>query len=503
MKFSFALFLLSITSIAAGCFDFVDDGTWTQLPLNDDSSTYVDLPFAFDFYGSRTSMYINTNGNLSFEGPYEAFSPVDFPSNEYQMIAPFWADVDTTVSGDIWYKAIGSEKFVVTWTEVAHYNYDDDNSSGLVNDFQVIISTGNDSDMGLGNNVCFCYGDMQWTTGADSDGIDGFGGSPATVGVNAGTFAPENTYFLIGQFDKPGDSYDGPNGLPDGIDYLDHKSYCFNLESATQKTSPPTVAPVPPPSGSNGDPHFKTWTGEHYEYHGQCDLVLTKDPTFADGLGLDVQIRTKLVRYWSYIKSVAIRLGDDILEVQGSGEPTPETNYWVNFEYRGELKSIGGFPVKAWLSNNIKHNIEIDVGSKYPGLKICITTFRDFIKVDFVGASEQSMGNAIGMLGDFKSGATLARDGFSILDDFSELGQEWQVLPTELMLFHNVENPQFPKSCIEPEDPRGERRRRLSESSITQEQAEAACASLKDPLDRKDCVYDIIVTQDLDMVGAF
>eukprot|EP00980_Cylindrotheca_fusiformis_P023719 scaffold10864_cov205-Cylindrotheca_fusiformis.AAC.1 len=46
------------------------------------------------------------------------------------------------------------------------------------------------------------------------------------------------------------------------------------------------------------------------------------------------------------------------------------------------------------------------------------------------------------------------------------------------------------------------RRRRLGESSITNEQAEAACAPIEDALDRKDCVYDVLVTQDLTMVGA-
>merc|ERR1712151_340570 len=90
-------------------------------------------------------------------------------------------------------------------------------------------------------------------------------------------------------------------------------------------TSPPVVAP----SGSNGDPHFKTWKNEHFEYHGQCDLVLVKDEKFADGLGIDVQIRTKLVRFWSYIKSAAIRIGSDILEVEGGeGEENPENVYW-------------------------------------------------------------------------------------------------------------------------------------------------------------------------------
>jgi len=180
-----------------------------------------------------------------------------------------------------------------------------------------------------------------------------------------------------------------------------------------------------------------------------------------------------------------------------------KTNYWMNLEYQGKLTTLGGFPVTVSEPCYYKRKYEIDLTSKYPGQKIVISTYKEFVRVDFENASEEAFGNAVGILGDFKTGKTLARDGKTVLDDFAKLGNEWQVLPKELMLFHDVSDPQFPKKCIEPEDPRGERRRRLAEQVITAEQAEAACSVLKDFLDRKDCVYDILATQDLDMVGAF
>jgi hypothetical protein len=235
-------------------------------------------------------------------------------------------------------------------------------------------------------------------------------------------------------------------------------------------------------------------------------LVLAKDENFAGGLGLDVQIRTKLVRYWSYIKSTAIRIDDDILEVEGSGDPvlTDSDNlYWVNFELQGELKTIGGFPVTYKKKDNFKRHFEIDLSSKYPHQKIEISTWREFVRVDFVKGEQDAFGNTVGMLGDYKTGKTLARDGVTVMDDFNTYGNEWQVLPVEDMLFHAVEEPQFPQGCILPENPRGERRRRLGEITVTEEQAEAACAFIVDPLDRKDCIYDILATQDLDMVGTY
>eukprot|EP00980_Cylindrotheca_fusiformis_P020143 scaffold7212_cov165-Cylindrotheca_fusiformis.AAC.3 len=267
---------------------------------------------------------------------------------------------------------------------------------------------------------------------------------------------------------------------------------------------PEEDAPVPP-SGSLGDPHFRTWKNEHFEYHGQCDLLLAMDPNFADGLGLDVQIRTKLVRFWSYIKTSAIRIGDDIFEFQGDAFPEESAGpkYWFNLEYQGQLDSIGGFPIVMIRNSPLKTMFEIDLHSKYPGQKIIIGAYKEFVRIDFHNGSEESYGNVVGLLGNFKTGATLSRDGEKVIDNFTELGQEWQVRPTDSMLFHDIFDPQFPKRCIEPEDPQGERRRRLEESSLSEEEAEAACASVKDPIDRKNCIYDILATQDLDMVGAY
>jgi len=253
-------------------------------------------------------------------------------------------------------------------------------------------------------------------------------------------------------------------------------------------------------TGIGGDPHITTWKNEHYEYHGQCDLVLVSDPNFAGGKGLDIHIRTKIVRFWSYIKTVAIRIGDDILEIEGSADANDaEPHYWVNFEYQGKLDTFAGYAVTQKLPSVYKRSYEIDLGS---GEHIVVQICKEFVRVKFFGG-EGTFGNTVGLMGDYKSGKTFARDGSTVINDFTELGNEWQVLPVDEMLFHDVAKPQFPEKCLIPEDPRGARRRRMGESSITIEEAERACSTLSDSLSRKDCVYDILATQDLDMVGAF
>jgi len=193
---------------------------------DDDHTASVPLSFTFDLYGSpQTSVFNNNNGNLSFGAGYCEFTATGFPVTGFPMVAPFWADVDTRAAtnndGVVWMKQ-GPNYLAVTYDHVGYYNVHPD----LQNTFQVIISDGTFEPMGLGNNVCFCYGDMQWTTGDASGGSGGFGGTPATVGVNKGDGVD---YFQIGRFDHPGIDYDGPGGNPDGVDFLDNTHSCFSV----------------------------------------------------------------------------------------------------------------------------------------------------------------------------------------------------------------------------------------------------------------------------------
>jgi hypothetical protein len=189
---------------------------------DDDTTTAINLGFVFDLFGSpQTQVFINNNGNISFGTAFSTFTSTGFPIMDFPMIAPFWADVDTrgSLSGVVYYK-LESNRLTVTWDHVGYFSSMDDKLST----FQLIISDGTDPLVGLGQNVCFCYGDMQWTTGSASGGAGGFGGTPATVGINAGDGV---NFFQIGRFDQPGNAYDGPGGASDGVDFLDNTRQCF------------------------------------------------------------------------------------------------------------------------------------------------------------------------------------------------------------------------------------------------------------------------------------
>lgn len=200
------------------------NGTPPQYRNDDGSTALIPLSFPFTFYSSQyNQVYINNNGNLSFEGPYWEYTPTGFPISDYAMVAAFWGDVDTRngASGVVYYRS-EPHRFTVIWDRVGYYN----TIADKLNTFETIITDGTDPLIGIGNNVCFSYGDMQWTTGSASGGSNGFGGSPATVGINRGDGI---NYALKGRFDHEGLDYDGAGGNPDGISYLDDKTFYFNV----------------------------------------------------------------------------------------------------------------------------------------------------------------------------------------------------------------------------------------------------------------------------------
>lgn len=211
------------------------DSTYVlAMPPNDDgSSAAIPLPFAFNLYGDTYStVYINNNGNLSFAQSFSTYTSTGFPNSTNRMVAPFWADVDTRNNGgEVRYK-LSPTALVVNWVAVAAYNQ----QTQRRNWFQVTITNGLDSTIGPGNTVEFCYLDLQWTTGTASGAVNGFGGTPASVGANRGLNTGQ--FLQIGRFDQAGDAYDGPFGLSDGVDWLAHRRIAFDLSGTGAERSP-------------------------------------------------------------------------------------------------------------------------------------------------------------------------------------------------------------------------------------------------------------------------
>lgn len=167
-----------------------DGGLFTNvLARNDDGSTgSVAIGFGINFYGlsNRTSLFVNNNGNVTFNAPLSSFTPFGLLTSTVPIIAPFFADVDTRgAASDVVRYGTGTiggrNVFGVNWINVGYFP----SATNLLNSFQLIIT--NRSDVAAGDfDFEFNYDQVRWETGSASGGIGGFGGTPARAGWTDG-----------------------------------------------------------------------------------------------------------------------------------------------------------------------------------------------------------------------------------------------------------------------------------------------------------------------------
>jgi len=175
-------------------------GSGTDLNLADggdgnnatNSTTIVDLPFTFNFYGdSYNNISINTNGWIAFgETQLMSFRNYSIPGagGPAPMLAAFWDDMKTTSSGDVFYQKFPEgcdtlsnqdecDYVIIEWSDMKTR---DGNSE---EDFQVILYAGNDTPTGDGE-IKVQYKEFNNT----SNGYYPEGGRPdhgcyATIGI--------------------------------------------------------------------------------------------------------------------------------------------------------------------------------------------------------------------------------------------------------------------------------------------------------------------------------
>eukprot|EP00731_Ephydatia_muelleri_P034219 Em0051g11a len=175
-EFTTVMLLLSIPSgIAIPLSSFYSYGSAagdTLLPPNDDlASSDIVLPTPFLFFGANYStVFVNNNGDLSFNVPWTVTGSTAFPISTYPVVAIYQADVDTRAN-DI--RALTGTSvslqwlFIATWDHVGYYNHETDKT----NTFQAVLATDN-----VRSYAIFQYADglIQWPS------------SGAQVGFNAG-----------------------------------------------------------------------------------------------------------------------------------------------------------------------------------------------------------------------------------------------------------------------------------------------------------------------------
>lgn len=170
------------------------------LPGNDDGSTgLVPVGFPANFFGTTfDSLFVNNNGNVTFDQSLGTFTPFDLTSTGRKIIAPFFGDVDTrTGTGLVTYgggSVNGHRAFGVTWPGVGCFAL----NTRVLNFFQVILVER--SDTGTADfDIEFNYDSIQWETGQASGGnIDCQGGTAARVGFSNGSGQPGTSFEFAG-----------------------------------------------------------------------------------------------------------------------------------------------------------------------------------------------------------------------------------------------------------------------------------------------------------------
>jgi hypothetical protein len=236
-------------------------------------------------------------------------------------------------------------------------------------------------------------------------------------------------------------------------------------------------------SMNGGDPHFSRWQHHRETFHGECDLVMIHASNF------DLQVRTTIESFFSYIEAAALRIGDLVLEVQKDA-------FYVNgvmLTYDDALPfSSGGIDIvqtrketnkQVYKVSFLKSSIEYHYYKQFLTLKVNADT-GDFYQ-------------ATGLLGKFPSGDMYNRDGERTEDiAFGMHAFEWQVAPDDVHLFREDRAPQLPfETCRLPTAAAPSRRRLRADSTLMQ-QAEEVCA----PLHKNDfqlCVDDVVMTGDI------
>ena len=195
------------TNAAAAIRSVAGFATNTMVANDDGSSPQTNLGFALNFYGtSYSKLWVNNNGNFTFDGSQSAYRPFGLVNTSRKIIAAFFADVDTrgTGSGLVTYgtdTVDGHRAFGANYINVGYYGYHVDKK----NSFQIILIER--ADTGAGNfDIEFNYNSLQWDqTDTSTSAAIGYSNGSGLAGtyyefpgsLTAGAFLDSGPFAMI------------------------------------------------------------------------------------------------------------------------------------------------------------------------------------------------------------------------------------------------------------------------------------------------------------------
>ena len=222
--------------------------------------------------------------------------------------------------------------------------------------------------------------------------------------------------------------------------------------------------------------------------------------SFHDGTGLDIHVRTTIDSYYSYMEAAAIRMGNDVLEVNAS-----EMLFLLNGERihrlvdddKSFLFDSGGRTYQFSLQekHDKKRIYRLDLGAT----SILFKFFAHYLTVSVIGGYEE-LADSVGLLGSRHDGSMFGRDGKPFELTFEDYGFEWQVNPAvDTILFQQDRSPQLPyEKCRMPTQARPSRRRLRASNTELYKQALEACSNVANGQENIDlCVQDVLATGEI------
>jgi von Willebrand factor type D domain len=255
-----------------------------------------------------------------------------------------------------------------------------------------------------------------------------------------------------------------------------------------------------------GDPHFMTYDGTAYTYHGQCDLVMaTSKDIDGTGLSLDVHARTTIKADWSYVSNAAVKIGNDILEITTdsnvthyfNGEPNVDFPLNMGNKYTVRKQRIEAFPGEYRTDYMIDLKQRNDA-ARERGDFLHIRSFKGMLTIDI----DAHLTDSMGMLGVSGELGMVKRDLKTSIDNSNtaQMGLEWQVRDTEDKLFNDMSrSPQYPEQCYLPKITS---RRLRAQSSANLLMANNACAGV-DTTMNEFCIQDVLLTGDVQVAHMY
>lgn len=187
---------------------------------NDDAYFEVALGFNFSLFGNTySSVYVNTNGNLTFGSGLSEYIPTGPLGANRPIISPWFGDVDTRNAGSglVYVRTDVPNQLIVTWDNVGYY----DTRADATNSFQLVLR-GDDYAVPNGEgSVGFWWGNMGWEATDTS----------RTAAVGFGTGSIGDGYALQGS------NTAGLNGV------VAHHHIWFNTAGGGVVVTPPVPEP--------------------------------------------------------------------------------------------------------------------------------------------------------------------------------------------------------------------------------------------------------------------